>query len=52
LDRYREVVAGLSEEDYQRLALMAFSKMASEEHVEFGRQLRDQSDQQGLGFPG
>ncbi len=52
LDRYREIVVGLSEEDYQRSALEAFSRMAPEERAEFGRQLRDQSDQQGLGFPG
>jgi hypothetical protein len=52
LDRYHEVVAGLSEEDYQRSALIAFSRMAPEKRAEFGRQLRDQSDQQGLGFPG
>ena len=52
LDRYHEVAAGLSEEDYQRSAAEAFSRMSSEERAEFGRQLRDQSDQQGLGFPG
>lgn len=41
-DRYRELVMGLSEVDYQRSALKAFSTMAPEERVEFGRQLRDQ----------
>jgi len=44
LDRKREVVAGLLEEDYQRSALMAFSRMALEKRAEFGRQLREQSD--------
>ena len=52
LDRYREVVVGLSEVDYQRAALEAFSRMAPEERAKLGRQLRDQSYQQGLGFPG
>jgi hypothetical protein len=37
------------EEDYQRSALMAFSGMAPEKRAEFSRQLREQSDQQGLG---
>lgn len=52
LDRYREVAAELSEEDYQDLAREAFSKMSPEQRMEFGRQLRDQSIQQDLDPPG
>jgi hypothetical protein len=49
---YRGIASELSEEDYERSAREAFSKMAPEERVEFGRQLRDQSAQRGLDFPG
>lgn len=52
LDRYREVAAEISEEDYQDAAREAFSKMSPEQRMEFGRQLRDQSIQQELDFPG
>ena len=52
LDRYREVAAELSEEDYRDSAREAFSRMSPEERMEFGRQLRDQSIQQDLDFPG
>ena len=52
LSRYHETTSELSEEDYRRSAREAFSRMASEERVEFGRQLRDQSDQRDLGLPG
>jgi hypothetical protein len=52
LDLYHEIVAELSEEDYQNSAREAFSRMSPEERVEFGRQLRDQSTQQGLDSPG
>jgi hypothetical protein len=52
LSRYHEMTSELSEEDYQRSARETFSRMAPEERVEFGRQLRDQSDQWGLGLPG
>lgn len=52
LDRYREVAAELSEEDYRHSAREAFSRMSPEERVEFGRQLQDQSAQRSLDFPG
>ena len=52
LDLYREVAAELSEEDYRNAAREAFSKMSPEERMEFGRQLRDQSIQLDLDFPG
>jgi hypothetical protein len=52
LDHYRELVAGLSEEDFQNSAQEVFSRMSPEERAAFGIQLRDQSNQQDLGFPG
>ena len=52
LDRYREAVAGRSEEDFHDSAQEAFSRMSPEERATFGVQLRDQSDQRDLGFPG
>jgi hypothetical protein len=52
IDRYHEVATELPEEDYRDLAREAFSRMTPEERVEFGRQLRDQSVQRGLDFPG
>lgn len=52
LDRYHELVMGLSEEDFQDSAQEAFSRMSPEERAAFGIQLRDQSDQRDLGFPG
>lgn len=52
LNRYHEVAARLSEEEYQDSAREAFSRMSPEERMEFGRQLRDQSMQRGLDFPG
>lgn len=52
LDLYREVASRLSEEDYQDAAREAFSNMSPEERMEFGRQLREQSTQQDLDFPG
>lgn len=52
LDRYQEVAAELSEDDYQESAREAFSKMSPEQRMQFGRQLRDQSIQQDLDFPG
>ena len=52
LNRYNEMTSELSEEDYQRSAREDFSRMAPEERVEFGRQLRDQADQRGLDLPG
>jgi len=52
IDRYREVAPELSEEDYRDLAREALSKMEPEERVEFGRQLREESLQQGCDFPG
>ena len=51
IDRYREVAPQLSDEDYRYAAREAFSRMAPEERVEFGRQLRDQALQQGYDFP-
>jgi hypothetical protein len=52
LDRYREAVAGRSEADFLASAQEAFSRMSPEERATFGVQLRDQSDQRDLGFPG
>lgn len=52
LDRYREAVAGRSEGDFHDSAQEAFSRMSPEERATFGVQLRDQSDQRNLGFPG
>ena len=52
IDRYREVTPKLSEGDYQDLAREAFSRLEPEERVEFGRQLREESLQQGCDFPG
>lgn len=52
LERYREVAAELSEEDYRDSAREAFAKMSPDERMELGRQLRDQSIQHNLDFPG
>src|SRR3712207_2756291 len=52
VSRYREVVPELSGEDYRRSAREAFSRMEPRERVELGKQLRDQSLQQGYDFPG
>jgi len=52
VDRYREVAPELSEEDYRDSAREAFSRLAPEERMEFGRQLREESLQQGCDFPG
>ena len=52
LDRYREAVARRSEADFLASAQEAFSRMSPEERATFGVQLRDQSDQRDLGFPG
>ena len=51
VSRYREVIPELSGEDYQRSAREAFSRMEPEERSELGKQLRDQSLQQGYNFP-
>ncbi len=51
VSRYREVVPELSGEDYRQSAHEAFSRMEPEERAEFGKQLRDQSLQQGYAFP-
>jgi hypothetical protein len=51
VSRYREVVPELSGEDYRRSAREAFSRMEPEERAELGKELRDQSLQQGYGFP-
>lgn len=52
VSRYREVVPELSGEDYRQSAREAFSRMEPEERAELGKQLRDQSLQQGYDFPG
>jgi hypothetical protein len=52
IDRYREVAPELSEEDYRDVAREAFSRLAPEERMEFGRQLREESLQQGCNLPG
>ena len=52
IDRYREVAPELSEEDYLDAAREAFSRLAPEERLEFGRQLREESLQQGCDLPG
>ncbi|MDP8952445.1 MAG: hypothetical protein M3N18_09435 [Actinomycetota bacterium] len=52
IDRYREVAPELSEEDYRDAAREAFSRLAPEERLEFGRQLREESLQQGCDLPG
>lgn len=51
VSRYREVVPELSSEDYRQSAREAFSRMEPEERAELGKQLRDQSLQQGYDFP-
>lgn len=51
VSRYREVVPELSGEDYRQSAREAFSRMEPEERAELGKQLRDQSLQQGYDFP-
>ena len=51
VSRYRQVVPELSSEDYRRSAREAFSRMEPEERAELGKQLRDQSLQQGYDFP-
>ena len=51
VSRYRQVVPELSGEDYRRSAREAFSRMEPEERAELGKQLRDQSLQQGYDFP-
>ena len=52
IDRYREVAPELSEEDYRDSAREAFSRLVPEERVEFVRQLREESLQQGCDLPG
>ncbi len=49
--RYREIVPELSGEEYRHSAREAFSRMEPEERAELGKQLRDQSLQQGYDFP-
>ena len=51
INRYREVAPQLSDEDYRYAAREAFSQMTAEERTGFGRQLRDQTLQQGYDFP-
>lgn len=51
VSRYREVVPELSGEEYRHSACEAFSRMEPEERAEFGKQLQDQSLQQGYDFP-
>jgi hypothetical protein len=51
VSRYREVVPELSGEDYRSSARETFSRMEPEERAELGKQLRDQSLQQGYDFP-
>ena len=51
IDRYREIAPELSEEDYRDSAREAFSRMAPEERMEFGRQLHEESLQRGCDFP-
>lgn len=52
-NRYEEVAPHLSEEDYRLSAREAFERMSPEEREEFGRLLREQSQQQGHGdMPG
>ncbi len=51
VSHYREVVPELSGDDYRRSAHEAFSRMQPEERAELGKQLRDQSRQQGYDFP-
>jgi hypothetical protein len=48
-NRYREVAPNLSEEDYRLSAREAFARMSPEERMEFGRLLREESQQQGHG---
>ena len=48
-DRYGEVAPNLSEEDYRLSAREAFARMSPEERMEFGRLLREESQQQGHG---
>ena len=48
-NRYREVAPSLSEEDYRLSAREAFERMSPEERVEFGRMLREESQQRGHG---
>jgi hypothetical protein len=48
---YREVAPQLSDEDYRYAAREALSQMTAEERTGFGRQLRDQTLQQGYDFP-
>jgi hypothetical protein len=50
--RYREVAPELSEEDYRDAAREAFLRLAAEERMEFGRQVREESLQLGCDFPG
>jgi hypothetical protein len=50
--RYCEIVPELSGEDYRHSAREAFSRMKPEERVELGKQLRDQSPQQGYDLHG
>jgi hypothetical protein len=52
IDHYRKVAPELSEEDYRDSAREAFSRLAPEERMEFGRQLREESLQLGCDFPG
>ncbi len=51
INRYREVAPQLSDEDYRYAAREAFSRMTAKERTGFGRQLRDQTLQQGYDFP-
>jgi len=51
INRYREVAPQLSDEDYRYAAREAFSQMTAEQRTGFGRQLRDETLQQGYDFP-
>ena len=47
--RYREVARNLPEDEYRLSAREAFARMSPEERMEFGRMLRDESQQRGYG---
>lgn len=49
-DRYQQVTAQLSPEEYEAAARDAFARMSPEERTQFGRHLQEQASQRDSGF--
>src|SRR5919205_1147522 len=52
LNRYQQVAARLSPEQYQQTALASLDRLAPQERMQLGHYLMQQAQQQGVGLPG